>query len=153
MFCKYRQGPLANLYSGGQWSSLEGTLHHSWFSTKHREKPPRYKGDANFHRQNQFRCILEHLVFWRRDVTFVKKFHRFFIGHSRKPLVASLSTIILFLIVFPSMMKASSDSNPGHSLTVFFHDLSERTFSAQKGNDLHWAGRDSYVVHFLSSSR
>ena len=61
-------------------------------------------------------------------------------GHSLNPLEASLSSRIFLLMVSPSMIKATSDSNPGHSLTVFFHDLSERTFSAQNGYDLHCAG-------------
>jgi len=74
-------------------------------------------------------------------------------GHSLNPLVASLSSIIFLRIVLPSMMKASSASSPGQLSTVFSHERSERTFSAQNGNDLHCAGRDWYTVHFLSSSR
>ena len=112
-----------------------------------------YKCDASFAPKEQFRCFLQHLVLEGVSGVSVEKFHLDFGGHSRNPLDASLSSIILVLIVSPLMMNASSDSRPGHSLTVFLQDLSERTFSAQNGYDLHCAGLASYVVHFFCSSR
>ena len=41
-----------------------------------------------------------------------------------------------------SLVKSCPRPIPGHSLETFCHSASERKFSTQKGNDLHWLGRN-----------